>query len=323
MGGIACGIDIGGTKLAIGLVRTDGSLMDRETVCDHVDKEECRVIEDMARIVQNLLQRNSLQERDLLGIGVVYPGHIRSKEGITIRSSNLQRFRNFPLREEVQKHFSVPVITDNDANAMAYAELKFGAGAGYSSMIFVTVSSGIGAGIIINNRIYRGITGTAGEFGHMIVNPHGDIRCGCGNYGCLMTYTCGHALGKVFKKLLVEGKPTKLEIDESTPAREITGETLKKGLDMNDALTMEVIDQCALYMGIGLYNIFQIFNPPLIALGGGLMNLGEYLFDQIKLHFYRLARDMLFDDVIITHSKLREEAGVIGAASLLLEKDEG
>ncbi len=323
MGGIACGIDIGGTKLAIGLVRTDGSLMDRETVCDHVDKEECRVIEDMARIVQNLLQRNSLQERDLLGIGVVYPGHIRSKEGITIRSSNLQRFRNFPLREEVQKHFSVPVVTDNDANAMAYAELKFGAGAGYSSMIFVTVSSGIGAGIIINNRIYRGITGTAGEFGHMIVNPHGDIRCGCGNYGCLMTYTCGHALGKVFKKLLVEGKPTKLEIDESTPAREITGETLKKGLDMNDALTMEVIDQCALYMGIGLYNIFQIFNPPLIALGGGLMNLGEYLFDQIKLHFYRLARDMLFDDVIITHSKLREEAGVIGAASLLLEKDEG
>ena len=323
MGGIACGIDIGGTQLAIGLVRTDGSLMDRETVCDHVDKEECRVIEDMARIVQNLLQRNSLQERDLLGIGVVYPGHIRSKEGITIRSSNLQRFRNFPLREEVQKHFSVPVVTDNDANAMAYAELKFGAGAGYSSMIFVTVSSGIGAGIIINNRIYRGITGTAGEFGHMIVNPHGDIRCGCGNYGCLMTYTCGHALGKVFKKLLVEGKPTKLEIDESTPAREITGETLKKGLDMNDALTMEVIDQCALYMGIGLYNIFQIFNPPLIALGGGLMNLGEYLFDQIKLHFYRLARDMLFDDVIITHSKLREEAGVIGAASLLLEKDEG
>jgi glucokinase len=323
MGGIACGIDIGGTKLAIGLVRTDGSLMDRETVRDHVDKEEGQVIEDMAHIVQNLLQRNSLQERDLLGIGVVYPGHIRSKGGITIRSSNLQRFRNFPLCKEVQKHFSVPVITDNDANAMAYAELKFGAGAGYSSMIFVTVSSGIGAGIIINNRIYRGMTGTAGEFGHMIVNPRGDIRCGCGNYGCLMTYTCGHALGKVFKKLLVEGKPTKLDIDENTPAREITGETLKKGLDMSDALTMEVVDQCALYMGIGLYNIFQIFNPPLIALGGGLMNLGEYLFDQIKLHFYRLARDMLFDDVIITRSKLKEEAGVIGAASLLLEKDEG
>jgi glucokinase len=323
MGEIACGIDIGGTKLTIGLVRIDGSLMDGETVRDHVAKEECRVIEDITRIVQNLLQRNSLQEKDLLGIGVVYPGHIRSKEGITIRSSNLQRFRNFPLRKEVQKHFSVPVITENDANAMAYAELKFGAGAGYSSMIFVTVSSGIGAGIIINNSIYRGMTGTAGEFGHMIVNPHGDIRCGCGNYGCLMTYTCGHALGKVFKKLLVEGKPTKLEIDENTPAHEITGETLKKGLNMNDTLTKEVIDQCALYMGIGLYNIFQIFNPPLIVLGGGLMNLGDYLFDQIKLHFYRLAGDMLFDDVIIAHSKLSDKAGVIGAASLVLEKDEG
>jgi glucokinase len=319
---IACGIDIGGTKLAVGLMRTDGALLDRETVRDHVHREEHQVIEDMARMVRDLLKRNALAEQDLLGIGVVYPGHIRSKEGVTIRSSNLRRFRNFPLREEVQKHFSVPVITDNDANAMAYAELRFGAGAGFSSMIFVTVSSGIGAGIIINNRIYRGITGTAGEFGHMIVNPHGEIRCGCGNYGCLMTYTCGHALGKVFKKLLVDGKPTKLDIDENTPAEKITGEVLRKGLDMNDALTLEVVDQCALYMGIGLYNIFQIFNPPLIVLGGGLMNLGSYLFDQIKLHFYRLARDMLFDDVTITLSKLGDEAGVLGAASLLMEKDE-
>lgn len=322
MGKISCGIDIGGTKLAIGLVRTDGSLLDIETMHDHVDKEELQVIEDMARIVEKLLQRNSLKESDLQGIGVTYPGHIRSQEGITIRSSNLHHFRNFPLREEVQKHFTIPVITDNDANAMAYAELKFGAGVGYSSMIFVTVSSGIGAGIIINNRIYRGMTGTAGEFGHMIVNPSGDIRCGCGNYGCLMTYTCGHALGKVFKKLLADGKPTKLDIDENTPAQEITGETLKMGLEMDDVLTREVVDQCALYMGIGLYNIFQIFNPPLIVLGGGLMNLGPYLFDQIKLHFYRLVRDMLFDDVTITHSKLRDHAAVIGAASLLLEKDE-
>ena len=319
---ISCGIDIGGTKLAIGLVRGDGSLVDIETVHDHVQKSESLVIEDMASIINILLNRNSMSEHDLQGIGVVYPGHIRSKEGITIRSSNLQHFKNYPLRREVQKHFTIPVITDNDANAMAYAELKYGAGRNYSSMIFVTVSSGIGAGIIIDNRIYRGMTGTAGEFGHMIVNPEGDIRCGCGNYGCLMTYTCGHALGKVFKKLLVDGKPTKLAISEHTPAHEITGEVLKQGLDMNDVLTREVVDQCALYMGIGLYNIFQIFNPPLIVLGGGLMNLGPYLFDQIKLHFYRLARDMLFDDVTIAHSILQEHAAVIGAASLLLEKDE-
>jgi glucokinase len=318
---IACGIDIGGTKLAVGLVRTDGTLIDGETVYDHVDKEESQVIEDMVNITQHLLQRNSLYEKDLLGIGVVYPGHIRSKEGITIRSSNLRRFRNYPLRDEIQKHFVVPVVTDNDANAMAYAELRFGAGTGHTSMIFVTMSSGIGAGIIINNRIYRGMTGTAGEFGHMIVNPQGDIRCGCGNYGCLMTFTCGHALGKIFKKHLIEGKPTKLEIDENLPAEKISGELLKEGLDMHDALTMEIIDQCALYMGIGLYNIFQIFNPPLIVLGGGLMNLGDYLFDQIKLHFHRLARDMLFDDVTILHSKLKEDAGVIGAASLLLEEE--
>jgi glucokinase len=322
MANISCGIDIGGTKLSIGLVHSDGSLIDVETVHDHVNKEESRAIEDMVSIVHKLLKRNSLKESDLRGIGVVYPGHIRSPEGITIRSSNLRYFRNYALREEIQNHFSTSVLTDNDANAMAYAELKYGAGIGYSNMIFVTVSSGIGAGIIINNKIYRGMTGTAGEFGHMIVNPTGDIRCGCGNYGCLMTYTCGHALGKVFKKLLVDGKPTKLKIDERTPTQKINGETLKKGLDMNDVLTKEVVDQCALYMGIGLYNIFQIFNPPLIVLGGGLMNLGPYFFDQIKMQFYRLVRDMLFDDINIVHSKLKDNAAVIGAASLLLENEE-
>lgn len=317
--GVLCGVDLGGTKLAVGLVRENGTVIDKTVVYDHCTKSEHSVILQIRDIIKSLLKSNSMDENDLSGIGVVFPGHIRSKQGVSITSSNIEGFKNFPLKKEIEKHFQLEVITDNDANAQAYAEFKFGAGHGYSSQIFVTVSSGIGAGIIIDNKIYRGITGTAGEFGHMIVDPHGELQCGCGNYGCLMTFACGHALGKIFKKRLIDGMKTKLPFDENVSASDINGEMLKKGLELNDALTRQVVDQCAKYLGIGLYNLFQMFNPPLFVLGGGLMNLGSYFFEQIKLHFYTYAQDMLFDDVHFVLSMLGEDAGIIGAASLILE----
>ena len=316
---ITCGVDLGGTKLAVGLIGSSGRLIDKTIVHDHCSKKEDDIVLEIRDIIKALLHKNSIEEIRLSGIGVGFPGHIRSQAGITIKTSNLSTFKNYPLKQEIEKYFNLKVIADNDANAQAYAEFKYGAGCGYDSMIYVTVSSGVGAGIIIDRKIYRGMTGTAGEFGHMIVNPHGKIRCGCGNYGCLMTFTCGHSLGRIFKRHLIDGIETKLHLNKNISAQNIDGQLLKEGLEINDPLTKSVVDQCAYYLGIGLYNLFQMFNPPLFVLGGGIMNLGDYLFNQIKLHFYRLARDMLYDDVPIIHSKLDEDAGIIGAASLLLE----
>lgn len=316
---ILCGVDFGGTKLAVGLVGVNGILIDKEIVYDHTSKNEEEVIKEISLLVKQLINRNKINENKLLGIGIGFPGHIRYKEGITIKSSNLKGFKNYPLKKSLQRYFSIPVLTDNDANAQAFAEYKYGAGKGYNSIIFVTISSGVGAGIIINGKIYHGITGTAGEFGHMIVNPYGTIQCGCGNYGCLWTYVSGIALGKIFKKHLLNGDKTLLPIDSLTPSYKINGKLIKKGLEINDSLTKKIINESAWYMGIGLYNLFQIFNPPVIILGGGLVNLGQYYLDLIKHHFYRLAKDMLFDKIEIKKSQLMGDAGIIGAASLLLE----
>lgn len=285
MRNIACGVDIGGTKLAVGLVDSGGMLIDKTVVYVHGTKEEKAVILEIRDLVKGLLNKNKIKENRLSGIGVGFPGHIRTPEGITIRTSNMDTFKNYPLKQEMEKHFQTKVIADNDANAQAFAEYKYGAGQGHDSMIFITVSSGVGAGVIINKKIYRGATGTAGEIGHMIVNPDGKIKCGCGNYGCLMTYTCGHALGKIFKMHLAGGMKTRLRIDKNISPQNIDGQLLKIGLKVDDPL----------------------------------INLGSYLFDQIKSHFYRLARDMIFDDVAIKHSELCENAGIIGAASLLSE----
>jgi glucokinase len=316
---ILCGVDIGGTKLSTTLVRLDGSIIDKCIDCDHVDKAEKELVSQIEGNVRRLLHNNNLQESDLLGIGIGCAGHIRFKDGVIITTSNLKGFKNYPLRNTVQERFSVPVILDNDANAQAFGEFKFGAGKGYDSMVFLTISTGIGAGIIINNRLYRGLTGTAGEFGHTIVSPDSELTCTCGNRGCLMAVACGMALPHLFKKKISEGKITRLDLPPDFDYNKVDGKLLKQGLDLDDPVSKEIILDSAYYVGIGIYNIFQALNPPLIVLGGGLLSWGDFYLAQIKKTFYEYARDMIFDPFEIAVSRIGPDVGVIGAASLALE----
>ncbi|RLD57801.1 MAG: hypothetical protein DRI97_04545 [Bacteroidetes bacterium] len=320
MPGVLCGVDIGGTKCSIALIDEDGKILDKIYTCAHVEEEEeDGMVNMVAGHVKELLQRNQVKESDLPALGVGCAGHIRFRDGVIITTSNLEGFDNYPLRDKLQAHFEIPVILDNDANAQAVGEHKFGAGKGYEDMIFVTISTGIGAGLIINGKPYRGMTGTAGEFGHSIVEPNSELVCACGNRGCLMACACGQALPHLFEKKLKEGMETKIKMPPNFNVSKINGQTLKKGLDMDDPLSKAVITDSAYYVGIGLYNLFQILNPPLIVLGGGLTNWGEFYLDKIKETFYELAGNMIHDPIEITLSEIIGDAGVIGAAALSLE----
>ena len=194
MGKLLCGVDIGGTKLSTALITETGEIIDKCIECDHVDKPECLMVDQITYTIKRLIRHNGLQESDLLGIGIGCAGHIRFRDGVIITTSNLKGYKNYALRDAVQASFQIPVILDNDANAQAFGEFKFGAGKGFDSMVFLTISTGIGAGIILNNKLYRGMTGTAGEFGHTIVEPESSLICTCGNRGCLMACACGMAL---------------------------------------------------------------------------------------------------------------------------------
>jgi glucokinase len=186
-------------------------------------------------------------------------------------------------------------------------------------MVFVTVSTGIGAGIIINGDLYRGTTGTAGEFGHTIVEPNSELICTCGNRGCLMAVACGMALPHLFEKKLKEGKKSTLNLPPNFIMSRMSGEVLKQGLDMDDPVSKEVIADSGYYVGIGLYNLFQVLNPSLIVLGGGLTNWGDYYLEKIKSTFHKLAGDMIFDPIEIKISEIIGDAGVIGAAALTIK----
>ena len=316
---VYCGVDIGGTKCSIALIDEEGNILDKIYTCSHVKENEDGVVELVARNIKDILKRNHLKETDIPGIGVGCAGHIRYRDGIIITTSNLKGFKNYPLRKAIQSHFKIPVLLDNDTNAQALGENKFGAGKGFDDMVFMTISTGIGAGIIINRKLYRGWTGTAGEIGHAIVDPDSDLTCTCGNKGCLMACACGLALPHLFEKKLKEGMKTKLDLPPNFIMSRMSGQYLKKGLEMDDPVSKAVILDSGYYVGIGVYNIFQALNPPLIVLGGGLVNWGDFYLNKIKETFYELARDMIFDPIEITVSKIIGDAGVIGAAALTLE----
>ncbi len=316
---LLCGVDIGGTKCATALVDTNGKIVDKINTCAHVDLNEDGLVKLVAGQIKELFSRNNLQESDVEGIGIGCAGHIRFKDGVIITTSNLKGFKNYPLRDKMQAYFKIPVILDNDANAQAFGAFKFGAGKGYTDMVFLTISTGIGAGIIINNKLYRGVTGTAGEFGHTIIEPNSDLTCSCGNKGCIMAHACGMALPYLYKKKINEGKVSKLNLPSNFNISKLSGQILKKGLDMDDPVSKEIISDSAYYVGLGIYNIFQTLNPPLVVLGGGLTNWGDFYLDKIKATFRELARDMIFDPMDIVISNIGADAGVIGAAALTIE----
>lgn len=316
---LLCGVDIGGTKLSAGLIYTDGRILEKITVYDHRGKPEDKVVDQIVKIVKQLIRSNGVNESDLEGIGVGFPGHVRYRDGVTITTSNLKGFKGYPLRENLSRNFSVTVKLDNDANAQAYCELRYGAGKGFDDLIFLTISTGIGAGIILGKRLYRGMTGTAGEFGHTIVDPQSELICTCGNRGCLMGCACGLALPHHFRKKIEQGIKTDLQLPPDFTYEKVDGQLISRGAAAGDPICTAIVMECADYIGIGVYNIFQVFNPPLIILGGGLCNLGEIYMKRINEKFYELARDMIFDPIEIVESRAGSDAGLIGAAALLLE----
>jgi glucokinase len=321
MNKLLCGVDMGGTKCSIALVDQQGNIKDKIYSCAHVELEDQGRVDMVVDNIGELLSRNQLKESDLQGIGVGCAGHIRYREGIILTTSNLTGFKNFPLREKLQSRFSIPVRLDNDTNAQALGEFRYGAGKGYNEMVFITISTGIGAGIILDGKLYRGQTGTAGEFGHTIVDPESELVCTCGNRGCLMACACGLALPHLFEKKLKEGKKSLLDLPSNFNMSKLSGQILKKGLDMGDPVSREVISDSARYVGIGIYNLFQVLNPPLFVLGGGLTNWGDFYLNRIRETFDGLVKDMIFDPLEIRLSEIIGDAGVIGAAALTLEDE--
>ena len=306
-------IDLGGTKIIAALVSINGQILARGYHQTQAAKGPQVVTQRIISSIDRLLSQQSIKLSQIDGISIAAAGAVDERKGLVTASPNLPDFRNIPLRDIIKEKHKVNTFLINDANAAALGEHKFGAGKGVDNLIYVTVSTGIGGGIIIDGRLYPGISGSAGEVGHMTIDDRGP-KCTCGNTGCWEQLASGTALAREAVKRIRRGKTSSLTGMVKDKLEDITAEKVSIAAKGGDSLALEVISGVAYYLGVGLANLVNIFNPEMIIIGGGMSKMGELLLKPAREVMLKRAFNLPAGAVSVVLSKLRDDAGVIGAA---------
>ena len=303
------GVDLGGTKIYTALVNLDGEIVKEITVKTEAEKGEKSVMEKILNTIDNVLENIDLDEVRAIGVGS--PGPLDVEKGLIVYTPNLP-FKNFDIVGPIKEKYNIDTYLDNDANVATLSEFMFGAGKGSKNMVFVTVSTGIGGGAIINGNIYRGSTSNALEIGHITV-MQGGPRCGCGNTGCAEALASGTAIGKRAKEALDSKVETSLRNYESVSATEVFIEAEK-----GDKVSKEILNNALSYLGITMANIANSFDPDMIVVGGGVSQAGRIVFDMIDKEMERRCLTNIYANCKVKPALLGGRAGVLGAAALAI-----
>ncbi|GEM05907.1 glucokinase [Halolactibacillus miurensis] len=297
----ALGIDIGGTKTAIGLVTTTGDVVGYDKLPTDQTIEPTKMIERIIVHVKTLLEKHRIDDNQLYGIGIGAPGPLDISHGMITYPPNLPRWRNVPVVKLMSAYFSVPIRLENDASCAAVAEHSFGASQHYTDSLYVTISTGIGAGIISKNTLISGGKGNAGDVGHMVIDPSFG-ECVCGQYGCFEHICSGTAISREASKL----KGTSISTEEAFRLYEAQDKDMVPYLDT-------VIER----MGMALVSLINSLDPEIVVIGGGVSQVGDTLFEPIRHYVKRYTLNKDAGDTPIVPAKLNQEAGIIGAAALV------
>jgi glucokinase len=316
---LALGIDLGGTKILTSVVDAAGRMLSRDHSVTPATRGQEAVIKAITESASRSLEEAAIPPSKLTAVGVGAPGLSNPATGVLHTSPNLPGWQDVPLRDIIAQELGVTAHLINDANAAAIGELYYGAGKGASDFIYVTVSTGIGGGIIINGELYAGPTGTAGEVGHMVIDDNGP-PCNCGNRGCWETLASGRALASEAKRLIKKGTTTTILELAGGNINEVNAEVIHRAALAGDRLANRLIARTGYYLGVGLANLINIFNPELIVIGGGLSNIG----DRLLLPAYEEAGRRAFREpykaVRFARAEFGRNSGVIGAAAYALKQ---
>jgi glucokinase len=306
-------VDLGGTKIRSAVISQEGKIVAIDNRLTQAYKGFDHVINRLFDAIDTVLRKECMQTGEFSGIGIAIAGVLDSKNGILTSSPNLPDWKNVPLKQTIQDRLGLDTFLINDANAAALGEHRFGAGIGAQDLVYLTVSTGIGGGIIIDDKLYEGSTGSAGELGHMTIDADGP-RCNCGNYGCLEALASGTAVARVAIERIKAGKISILR-DMKENITDITAEDVAKAARQEDKLANEIIAGASYYLGIGLANIVNIFNPQVIVIGGGMSKMGGMLIEPAKKIVKQRAFKLPAHTARIVRSRLGNESGIIGAAA--------
>ena len=313
--GLTIGVDIGGTKIAAGVVDEDGTIVARAR--RETPATDPELIEDqVAEVVAELRA-----DHDIDAIGVAAAGVVDSKRGVVLFAPNLA-WRDEPLVDDLRRRVELPVRLENDANAASWGEFRFGAARDVDDMVMVTVGTGLGGGIVADGRLLRGALGIGGELGHLRVVPDG-LRCGCGNRGCWEQYASGNALVREARELCVAGSPVAHGLLDRVggDVSRITGPTVTQAATDGDAAAIELFEEIGRWLGIGLANLAAAFDPALFVIGGGVCEADELLLNPAREAFRRQLTGRGFrPEARIVRAELGNEAGLVGAADLARDR---
>ena len=312
-------VDLGGTKVVTAIVSRKGQVMTREYYPTLADEGPGSVINRIHAAIDRLLWANGVSVSELHSISVACAGAIDMSQGLVTSSPNLPGWCAIPFRDIMREKYGVNAYLINDAKAAALGECSFGAGRGVNNLVYLTVSTGIGGGIIIDGKLYFGSSGSAGEVGHMTIDVNGP-KCNCGNIGCWETLASGTAVAREARRRISGGERSSLTETVQGRIEDITAEKVGAAAQLGDSLALDIIGKAANYLGVGMVNLVNIFNPDVIIVGGGMAKVGDLLLNPAK----QIVRERAFlvsaQAVRIVLAQLGDYAGVLGAAVFALQQ---
>jgi ROK family protein (putative glucokinase) len=309
------GIDLGGTNIAAGIVDESGAIVKKGSVPTGRTRPSEEIVEDMCALAESLMKDTGIGVSEIHSVGIGSPGVLDREKGVIIYNCNLG-FRNVPVRKLIQKHFNLPVYVENDANCAAIAESQAGAAKGYPHAIVITIGTGIGGGVIINNRLYTGFNGAGGELGHVVIRMNGEA-CNCGRKGCWEAYSSATALIRQTARAAAANPQSLINRLVDGDHSKITAKTPFDAARMGDETAKRVVDEYIEMLAEGLANMINIFQPNIVVLGGGVSKEGENLLVPLreKVEGRTYCPEGLEKPKIVA-AKLGNDAGIIGAAMI-------
>ena len=314
MGQLLFGIDIGGTTIKIGLLDENLKVLCKTAVDNHNQIEPADMVENIALGCEKLLNDNDISPETVIAVGIGAPGPLDMVSGVIKSAPNLKKFKNTPVRDMISKRLGMPAVLENDANAACWGERVAGAGAGIDDMVFFTLGTGVGGGIISDGKIVHGASGEAAEIGHVIIYP-GERLCGCGQKGCIEAHSSATAAAAMATEKIQAGEKSSLaEIYNSNGA--ITCKDVFDASADGDKIAVEITETVARTLGIACVNVLHVTEPGRIVFGGGMIAAGDVFLKRIQHYFDEYIWTMKKENVEICFASLGSDAGMIGAAAL-------
>jgi glucokinase len=315
------GIDIGGTNLVVGSVAEDGrALQALDSEPTHAEAGSSDVLDRLVALAARAIERTRqlVPGAEILGVGVGAPGPLDTRSGVVLLTPNLG-WVNMPLRQIIHDRLGLRTALDNDANCAVLGEWWVGAARGSRHAIGITIGTGIGGGLILDGRLYHGASDVAGEIGHTTIDTEGR-RCKCGNYGCLEAYASGPNIALRAIEALEAGAESRLPAYVAGDLRQLTAQTVYQAAQDGDELALEVVNDTAKFLGVGIGNLLNIFNPEVVVVCGGVTLAGDHLFVPMRREVARRAFKPAVTACRIVPGELAGTAGVYGAARVFLDQ---